>query len=282
MKKGRDYIGVSVGALIFNDNGEILLCKRSQLATNERGSWEAPGGGVEFGETREAAIKREMKEELGIDIEVLEVLHVSDELLEKDKQHWVPTTYITKIIAGQTPQIMEPHKCDEIGWFSLDKLPEPLSMITQIDVAAYKKKVASQNVEPLGVCIIVLNNKNQVLLGKRKNAYKAGTYGVPGGRIELTESLVDCGKRELLEETGLQAVTMRYLGSVREFQKNYNFIHFVFVCKRFTGIVTTMEPEKCEKWEWYDLDKLPKQLLRGHLAAIELMINPKHKVKDLL
>ena len=59
MKKGIDYIGVSVGALIFNDKGELFLGKRSQQATNEKGSWEAPGGGVDFGETREQAIRRE-------------------------------------------------------------------------------------------------------------------------------------------------------------------------------------------------------------------------------
>lgn len=53
MKAGIDYIGVSAGALIVNKKGEILLTKRSMKARNEKGKWEAPGGQVHFGETRE-------------------------------------------------------------------------------------------------------------------------------------------------------------------------------------------------------------------------------------
>ena len=67
MKIGIDYIGVSVGALIFNNKGEIFLNKRSQKARNAKGCWEAPGG-AHFAETREKAIKREIKEEFGVDI----------------------------------------------------------------------------------------------------------------------------------------------------------------------------------------------------------------------
>ena len=116
------------------------MAKEASWQQMKKSSWEAPGGGVDFGETREQAIKREMKEELGVEIEILEVLHVTDEIIEKEKQHWVPTTYIAKIKDGQKPQIMEPHKCDAIGWFSLDNLPKPLSMITTIDIQAYKDK----------------------------------------------------------------------------------------------------------------------------------------------
>lgn len=281
MKKGVDHIGVSVGALIFNDNDEILLCKRSQLATNERGSWEAPGGGVDFGETRETAIKREMQEELGVDIEIIKILHVSDELLEADKQHWVPTTYIAKVTKGQTPKIMEPHKCDGIGWFALDQLPEPLSMITQMDIEEYRKQKNIQ--QPIGVCLIVLNKEqNKVLLGKRINSFGAGSYGLPGGRVELNESLADCGKRELFEETGLITTSLDYVGVVRELQGDYHFTHFVFSCKKYTGKLQTMEPEKSEKWQWFNLDKLPAPILGGHQAGLALLLNPKERIKDLL
>ncbi len=138
-KRGVDYIGVSVGAFILNDRGELFLSKRSQLARNERGCWEALGGAVEFGERREDAIKRETKEELGVDIEIIEVLQVADEILDKYRQHWLATTFIVKIKKGQTPKIMEPEKCDGIGWFPLDNLPSPISYITSLDLAAYKK-----------------------------------------------------------------------------------------------------------------------------------------------
>jgi len=62
MKKGIDYIGVSVGAMILNDKKELFLAKRSKNCRNERGHWEIPGGGVNFNEKLVDAIKREMKE----------------------------------------------------------------------------------------------------------------------------------------------------------------------------------------------------------------------------
>lgn len=68
MKPGTDYIGVSVGVCLVNDKGEIFLAKRSQHVSNERGCWEKPGGKVDFGESLQDAIKREMKEEYGIEI----------------------------------------------------------------------------------------------------------------------------------------------------------------------------------------------------------------------
>ena len=137
MKAGIDYIGVAVGALIFNDEGKILLCKRSQNAKNERGCWEAPGGAVEFGETLVHAIAREMKEELDIELEIIKQLPAADHIIPDDKQHWIPTSFICKIKNGKEPKIMEPHKCDAIGWFLLDALPSPLSIITKIDLEKY-------------------------------------------------------------------------------------------------------------------------------------------------
>ena len=55
---------VAVGGLIENDEGKILMVK-----STDRG-WEVPGGQVEVGETLTDALKREIKEETGIDIEV--------------------------------------------------------------------------------------------------------------------------------------------------------------------------------------------------------------------
>lgn len=142
MKPGVDYIGVSVGALIFNPKGEIFLAKRSQHTKNERGCWEAPGGTVEFGETLEHAIKREIKEEHGVDIQLTTQLPSQNHLLSQEKQHWVSSSFICKIKSGQTPTIKEPRKCDAIGWFSLKKLPKPLSIITKLDLTAYKRYLA--------------------------------------------------------------------------------------------------------------------------------------------
>lgn len=137
MKPGIDYIGVSVGVCLVNDKGEIFLAKRSQHASNERGCWEKPGGKVDFGESLQDAIKREMKEEYGIEIELIHQLPAQNHFIPKENQHWVPTCFIARLLGDKQPKIMEPHKCDAIGWFALDNLPSPLSIITKLDLKAY-------------------------------------------------------------------------------------------------------------------------------------------------
>lgn len=129
----------------------------------------------------------------------------------------------------------------------------------------------------IGCCILVQNQDQSILLAKRKNSYKAGFFGLPGGRVEAAELLTDCALRELREETSLQATHLEYVGVVREWQPDFpggqpnSFIHFVFVCRHWEGNPETREPEKAALWEWYGLDNLPDPLVPGHLAAIQLL-----------
>lgn len=140
MKKGVDYIGIAVGAMVFNQKGELFLSKRGKNARNERGYWEVPGGSVEFGEKLENAIKREMKEEYGVDIELIDQFPAVNHLIPHEKQHWAPTTFLARIKSDQAPMILEPEKCEKIGFFPLDSLPSPLSIVTKIDLEYYGKK----------------------------------------------------------------------------------------------------------------------------------------------
>jgi mutator protein MutT len=128
MIKGVDYIGVGVECIITDGKGKYLLAKRGSKAKNERGKWEFPGGGIEYGDTMADTIKREMKEELGIEVELLEYLPPNDH------QHWVTSAFIARIVDGE-PKIMEPEKCEEIGWFTLDEIETiPLSIATKLNV----------------------------------------------------------------------------------------------------------------------------------------------------
>lgn len=128
--------------------------------------------------------------------------------------------------------------------------------------------------EKIGVCVVVLDkDKNKILLGKRLNGYKIGFYGLPGGRLILTEKLIDCAKRELIEETELSSDSLGYLGVIRELQEGYNFIHFAYLCTAYSSIPKNTEPDKCEGWEWFSFDEIPEKILPGHKAAIDLFLN---------
>lgn len=129
--KGVHYIGVGVGAVISNDEGKLFLSKRGQKARNEKGTWEFPGGGLEFGDNFEETLIREMKEEFGIDIEVDSQLEAYNHLIPAENQHWVAIAFMCKIKSG-TPKILEPEKCEAIGWFSTDEVKSlPLSLVSQ-------------------------------------------------------------------------------------------------------------------------------------------------------
>src|SRR5512137_854813 len=123
MKKGIDYIGIGAGAIIFNKEGALFLAKRGREARNEKHRWEFPGGSVEFGETLQHALQREINEEYGFQIDVVRLLDVVDHILPEEGQRWVSPTYLCRYRSG-TPVIREPHKCESIGWFAIDEIPE--------------------------------------------------------------------------------------------------------------------------------------------------------------
>lgn len=130
MKRGVDYIGVGVGAIIVDGQGRLFLARRGPKAKNERGLWEFPGGSVELGERLVDALRREIREEYGVEIEVGEQLDVVDHILPDEGQHWVSPTFICRIASGE-PVIREPEKCSEIGWFSPGQVPLELTVISR-------------------------------------------------------------------------------------------------------------------------------------------------------
>ncbi len=140
LRRGIDYIGVGVGAIIVDSQSRLFLARRGPKAKNERGLWEFPGGSVEFGETLAQALKREMLEEYGIQIAVGELLDVVDHFLPEEGQHWISPTFLCKIVSGQ-PAIREPEKCSEIGWFEPGEMPSDLTKITRINWEHYSTRL---------------------------------------------------------------------------------------------------------------------------------------------
>lgn len=137
MRKGIDYIGVGVGAIIIDEQGRLFLAQRGLKARNERGLWEFPGGAVEFGETLRDALVREIREEYSMTIVVDKLLTVTDHILPDEQQHWVSPSYLCRIVEG-APVILEPEKCSAIGWFAPDDVPKNLTQVTRHDLVLYR------------------------------------------------------------------------------------------------------------------------------------------------
>ncbi len=136
MIQGKDYIGVGCGAFILNEKNELLLQLRNKVPEKEY--WSIPGGKLELFETFEEAVKREVKEEIGVGVHVIDLLGICDHIIKNEERHWVSPSFLCKIVAGEL-QIMEPTKHLDMRWFPLDHLPEKITITTQDAVKNYKK-----------------------------------------------------------------------------------------------------------------------------------------------
>jgi 8-oxo-dGTP diphosphatase len=129
------YPKVGVGGMVLQ-NGKVLLLLRKRPP--EVGTWSLPGGRVEFGERLEDAVVRELREELGIMVEVEALVCVINHLVPDDNAHWVSPAYRVRLVSG-VPQNLEPEKTAAIEWFPLSSLPENLSISARSALAEYSK-----------------------------------------------------------------------------------------------------------------------------------------------
>ncbi len=131
-----------VGAIVIGTKG-ILLARRDKAPGT--GLWSIPGGGVELGETQIESVIREVKEETGVDCEVLELVSTYDLITKDDigaiEYHFLLNHYLAKAITQKT----RPENDDgEVGWFHPDKLPPDMaSPRIETLISSQRKRILS-------------------------------------------------------------------------------------------------------------------------------------------
>lgn len=119
MRRYPDRPLVGVGAVIVED-GRILLVKRKNEPN--RGKWSIPGGLVRKGERIKDALKREIREELGVDITIGDVACVTDEIIRDEngdvEYHYVIIDFYGSIKGKPKPM----SDAEEARWFELDEV----------------------------------------------------------------------------------------------------------------------------------------------------------------
>lgn len=121
----------------------------------------------------------------------------------------------------------------------------------------------------VGVGVVVIK-QGKVLLGKRKGAHGLGEWSIAGGHLEFNESVEECARRELVEETGLEALSLR-LGPWTEdiIENDKHYVSLFVVVNNFRGELKLLEPHKCEGWEWFEWNRLPSPLFLPFRSFIE-------------
>ena len=120
----------------------------------------------------------------------------------------------------------------------------------------------------VGVGVMILKDQ-RVLLGKRKGSHGEGEYAFPGGHLEYMESFADCARREVMEECEIEIdqIRFQFLANVTTYAPKH-YVHIGLVAEWKSGEPTVLEPEKCESWDWYEIDHLPQPLFEMCALAI--------------
>ncbi len=113
----------------------------------------------------------------------------------------------------------------------------------------------------IGVGVIIIK-ENKILLGKRKKSHGAGSWQFPGGHLEFQESIEDCARREVFEETALEIENIRFGPYTNDIfvQEQKHYVTLYVIADYKAGQLTVCEPEKCEKWDWFDWNLMPEPL----------------------
>ena len=183
-----------VNITIINNQGKILILKRSFSEHSFPGLWDLPGGKVKNAETLQRAAKREAKEESGLSVKIEQnyfyIYHCKDRKLNIHG-------FKAKLINGDIT-LSEEHT--ELRWVSRDEwrglkyTPSVRATIREF----FKIKKA--------VDVVILNSKNQILILKRSpvESRYPSLWDFPGGGVREGEDLKEAAEREIKEEAGIK------------------------------------------------------------------------------
>lgn len=130
----------------------------------------------------------------------------------------------------------------------------------------------NSSVVRVGVSVVIRRGRD-VLLGKRLMSHGVGRWCTPGGHIEFGETPEDAARREVMEETGLQLGRVRrsevlpYLNTFFH-EDGKQYITLYLEGEYMNGDPVAKEPEKCAKWLWFPVDRLPEPLFTDMKDAL--------------
>ena len=131
------YPEPTVGALIFNPEGKLLLVKSHKW----RGKYVIPGGHIELGETIETALRREIKEETNLDIYDIEFLIMQEFIFDEtfwQKGHFI---FIDHVCKTNSDDVKLNDEAESHVWVSVDEaLKLLIDPYTRIAIETYQKR----------------------------------------------------------------------------------------------------------------------------------------------
>lgn len=117
----------------------------------------------------------------------------------------------------------------------------------------------------------MLIKNNKILLARRFNVdWMNGKYSLIAGHLDGNESVSQAIIREAKEEAGIKIKKndLELATVIHRMEPDLEYIDIFFVCKKWIGNPTIMEPDKCDETSWFPLNALPKEVLSYVRKAI--------------
>lgn len=113
----------------------------------------------------------------------------------------------------------------------------------------------------IGVGVIVVK-EGRVLVGKRISAHGNGSWQFPGGHLKFNEAIEDCARREVFEETGVTLGKISFGPYTNDVfsEAGKHYVTLFVLADYQGGLAEVKEPDKCECWDWFAWDQLPRPL----------------------
>jgi 8-oxo-dGTP diphosphatase len=109
---------LAVTGTFIIENDKILLIKFNDTKGSWSGKWTVPGGKIEFGERIYDAVKREAKEETGLEVEPIKLMEV-DEAIVGEERHYIFLNYLCRIVGGKLKPSSD---ASDAKWFTKEEL----------------------------------------------------------------------------------------------------------------------------------------------------------------
>ncbi|RCS24138.1 NUDIX domain-containing protein [Phyllobacterium salinisoli] len=122
-------------------------------------------------------------------------------------------------------------------------------------------------------CGVVFLKDDSILLLQRKKSPEAGAWGIPGGKVDFLETVETAARREALEETGLDAISLSIIGTSEQLfhDEGQHWFAPIFHADQFAGEPKLLEPDKHGGIGWFRLTELPDRITLPTRHAVRLL-----------
>ena len=248
--------------------------------------WCMPGGGLDPGESFEAAARRELFEETGLAVEdpgpqvarrAYAMLMPDGEQVFADERFFLVRTADAALSQDGWTEL-ERQVIVEHRWWTLPELRAADHQIWPQDIADLLADLteptampasASANAPRLGCGAAILRG-GRLLLVRRRRDPEAGHWGLPGGKVDWLEPVAAAVAREIAEELALAIRPERLLCVVDHIdaEAGEHWVAPVYLVEDAVGEPVVQEPEALAACGWFALDDLPAPLTRATQQAL--------------